>query len=270
MERKISNHEKNKEAQKLLVNKLEQLGAVNIKSAIQNRRKYVECSIQGKKKIIFYNSKTKGDWQLSLNHSEDCDPYSKNNKFWILIDTSANKFFVTPERWLAKNMFDVHEIYKQNHGGKRPVNNDSKHHSKSENEIKQWEEAWDIVFEKQIDVVYDDEIQKENEYAEGCVININVNSYERNQSARTECLNSKGFSCIVCGFDFKKFYGDIGNKFIHVHHKVELSSIGKSYSVDPQNDLVPVCPNCHSMLHKKKPAYTVDELKKIIKENSKS
>lgn len=29
-------------------------------------------------------------------------------------------------------------------------------------------------------------------------------------------------------------------------------------------DLVPVCPNCHNMLHRKEPPYTVEELQKII------
>ena len=43
-----------------------------------------------------------------------------------------------------------------------------------------------------------------------------------------------------------------------------ISTIGKEYLVYPKTDLVPVCPNCHSMLHKRKPAYSVQELKNII------
>jgi 5-methylcytosine-specific restriction protein A len=56
-------------------------------------------------------------------------------------------------------------------------------------------------------------------------------------------------------------YGDIGRDFIHVHHEVELASIGAEYVIDPINDLKPVCPNCHAMLHRRKPAYSVNELK---------
>jgi len=37
--------------------------------------------------------------------------------------------------------------------------------------------------------------------------------------------------------------------------------------VNPEKDLIPVCPNCHSMLHKRKPAYSVEELKQIIEGN---
>jgi 5-methylcytosine-specific restriction enzyme A len=55
--------------------------------------------------------------------------------------------------------------------------------------------------------------------------------------------------------------GDIGKGFIHVHHLTQLSDIGQGYEVDPVKDLRPVCPNCHAMLHKKNPPYTIDEIK---------
>ncbi|MEI8372579.1 MAG: hypothetical protein WCJ35_07065 [Planctomycetota bacterium] len=36
---------------------------------------------------------------------------------------------------------------------------------------------------------------------------------------------------------------------------------GKEYKVDPVNDLRPVCANCHAILHRLKPAYSIDEVK---------
>ena len=45
-------------------------------------------------------------------------------------------------------------------------------------------------------------------------------------------------------------YGEIGKDFIHVHHLIPLNEIGKEYIVDYKNDLIPVCPNCHAMLHR--------------------
>jgi len=101
---------------------------------------------------------------------------------------------------------------------------------------------------------------------EGGRIKVSVNSYERNEKARQLCLKHHGYLCKVCNFDFEKTYGEIGKEFIHVHHIVDLATINKEYKVDPINDLVPVCPNCHAMLHKKKPAYTIKELKRIINE----
>lgn len=63
--------------------------------------------------------------------------------------------------------------------------------------------------------------------------------------------------------NFEKKYGEIGSNFIHVHHDVEISTIGEEYEIDAINDLKPVCPNCHAMLHKRKPAYRIEELKEL-------
>ena len=114
-------------------------------------------------------------------------------------------------------------------------------------------------------IIYADDVDENTEYAEGKTKKVIVNSYERNQIARKKCIEHFGVICRVCSFDFEKKYGEIGKNFIHVHHKIDISTIGNEYSVDPINDLIPVCPNCHSMLHKKKPAYTIDELKQMIK-----
>ena len=100
-------------------------------------------------------------------------------------------------------------------------------------------------------------------YSEGKAKKVIVNSYERNPHARKKCIDHYGLNCQVCDFNFFEKYGDIGKDFIHVHHIIELSTIGEEYEVDPIKDLIPVCPNCHSMLHKNKPAYTVEELRNL-------
>lgn len=87
---------------------------------------------------------------------------------------------------------------------------------------------------------------------------------KRNPIAREICLNHYGYDCSVCGFNFLKTYGEIGKNFIQVHHLNEISQLGKEYKINPITDLRPVCANCHSMLHKKKPAYTIEELKAFI------
>ncbi len=109
-----------------------------------------------------------------------------------------------------------------------------------------------------------DELDLNQNYFEGAVKEVQVNSYERNPKARSECINHFGAICKVCELDFEKVYGTIGKGFIHVHHLKEISEVKKEYKVNPIKDLVPVCPNCHAMLHKKKPAYTVDEMKSFM------
>lgn len=100
---------------------------------------------------------------------------------------------------------------------------------------------------------------------EGAKKQITVNSYERNLKARQRCLDQYGYMCSVCDIDFEKIYGIIGKDFIHVHHLKEISDIGNEYIVDPINDLKPVCPNCHSMLHQRKPCFTIDELIEMMR-----
>lgn len=87
--------------------------------------------------------------------------------------------------------------------------------------------------------------------------------YERNPVARKICIEEHGCRCAVCGFDFEEQYGLIGRGYIEVHHIVPVSSIGYEYTIDPEKDLIPLCSNCHSMIHRRNPPFLPDELKKI-------
>lgn len=99
---------------------------------------------------------------------------------------------------------------------------------------------------------------------EGAKKTVIINAYERNPKARSLCIKHWGTKCTICGFDFEKIYGKIGQGFIHVHHLIPVSQIGKSYQIDPISDLRPVCPNCHAMIHLKNPPINIDEIKKTI------
>ena len=114
-------------------------------------------------------------------------------------------------------------------------------------------------------VVYPDEITHDVNLFEGAKKEVSVNAYERNYSARIKCIEHYGYDCSVCGFNFKSIYGDIGANFIHVHHIKDIALMGGSYSVNPIEDLRPVCPNCHAMLHKEKPAISIEKLKAKVK-----
>lgn len=101
-------------------------------------------------------------------------------------------------------------------------------------------------------------------FNEGIKRTVQVNSYERNPEARRTCIEYWKPICSVCNFDFEKIYGELGKGFIHVHHLIPISEVGKAYQVNPINDLKPVCPNCHAMLHQRNPPYTIEELKNRI------
>lgn len=113
-------------------------------------------------------------------------------------------------------------------------------------------------------------------YREGAEKRVTVNKYERNSNARKKCIEHYGFKCFICGFDFKKVYGEIGENFIHVHHKIPFNKLKKEYGnieeyeINPEKDLIPICPNCHEMIHKLRTIgdEAVEELKNILTRNA--
>lgn len=112
-----------------------------------------------------------------------------------------------------------------------------------------------------------EEVEASATYVEGAVRQITVDAYERNPDARRECISHYGARCSICGFDFEAVYGTIGRGFIHVHHLRQLSDMREMHEVDPIRDLRPVCPNCHAMLHRRNPPYSVEELQTFIQES---
>lgn len=89
--------------------------------------------------------------------------------------------------------------------------------------------------------------------------------YERSPRNRRRALEIHGNKCKVCGFDFDDFYGaEHARGFIEIHH---IKSITETEGrIDPENDLIPLCSNCHSMAHRNKgKIFSPEELKKLIK-----
>lgn len=109
-----------------------------------------------------------------------------------------------------------------------------------------------------------EEISETEHVVEGAKKSITVNVYERDPNARRKCIERWGVSCVVCGFDFAKTFGAVGEGYIHVHHLKPLSEIGEQYTLSPTEDLRPVCPNCHAMLHRRKPAFSIEELRAVL------
>jgi 5-methylcytosine-specific restriction enzyme A len=99
---------------------------------------------------------------------------------------------------------------------------------------------------------------------ETALARVGVNRYERDPYARRICLAHHGTSCAVCGFSFEATYGSEGRGFIHTHHLVPASQLGGQYELDPIRDLVPLCPNCHLMAHRRPVPYTPAELRRMM------
>ena len=97
-------------------------------------------------------------------------------------------------------------------------------------------------------------------FLEGQSFQVLQTGYERSEEARRECLALHGYKCSVCEISFEKYYGDIGRNYIHVHHLTRMAERTKPYLINGAEELRPLCPNCHAMLHRRRPAYSVEEL----------
>jgi len=121
-----------------------------------------------------------------------------------------------------------------------------------------------LIGDTNVEVVFPDEVNLAETFREGAVRQISVNAYERDPKARQRCIAYYGTICFVCGFNFGKVFGELGKGFIHVHHLRPLSKIAEEYQVDPIEDLRPVCPNCHAMIHRHSPPLSIEAIKVLL------
>ena len=130
------------------------------------------------------------------------------------------------------------------------------------------EELWlDFLEERELATISPpEEVTEPERYIEGALHRIVVNAYERDGAARDACIREYGAVCRVCDFDFEAAYGALGRGYIHVHHVKPLADIGEEYAVDPLADLVPVCANCHAMLHRPPKVLSVADLRSRMRE----
>jgi len=96
---------------------------------------------------------------------------------------------------------------------------------------------------------------------------------ERSKTAREKCLTIHGFACGACGINMRSHYPCFPDDFIEVHHRrpmaqwIKENSGGKGvtrYRINPERDLVPLCPNCHSAVHSCKPPMEVEDLRRLL------
>ncbi|WP_198173028.1 HNH endonuclease [Hymenobacter ginkgonis] len=89
--------------------------------------------------------------------------------------------------------------------------------------------------------------------------------FTRNPRLAAEAKRLHHYTCEVCGFNFEQHYGALGQDFAECHHKnplaerpEELWAQGLTTSLD---EVAVVCANCHRMLHRQRPALSVEALR---------
>jgi len=111
--------------------------------------------------------------------------------------------------------------------------------------------------------------------SEGKISSKTVIIRERSRKLREKAIEhfsdaSGNIGCCICGFEFNKAYGEYGKGYIEIHHKKPVYQYEdkdiNTVLIDALENLVPVCANCHRMLHHKK-GISFEEVEKIYNDN---
>lgn len=248
----------------------------------------MELELVSSKEEILANLIRFSNYQFSKNnsHRNYYKDTLKRGKIFVFADYGGRYIFC-PSRFVGyKNCtIQKHQKATNKNGSKTTPKINSllkKQHDKNENAENEYQKLcrelniapndkertfWEIDLLEDINSSYTgfpDEVNHQSEYQEGSVQQVMVNRYERDPKAREACLKKYGYNCSVCNFNFEDFYGEIGKNFIHVHHLTPVSNNGERYT-NPEEDLRPVCPNCHAMLHKTNRPQRIEDLKLLIK-----
>lgn len=95
--------------------------------------------------------------------------------------------------------------------------------------------------------------------SEGRIITKNIKTHERSSRLRMIAIehftHNNIISCDCCGFNFPSFYGSIyGKDCIEIHHIKPIFQYGENtveqVAEKAIQNLLPVCPNCHRVIHK--------------------
>ncbi|MEO8531093.1 MAG: HNH endonuclease, partial [Deltaproteobacteria bacterium] len=105
---------------------------------------------------------------------------------------------------------------------------------------------------------------------EGAERQVTRNIRERDPEARADAeayyrdKHDNRLLCEGCKIEFGKIYGQRGEGFMHFHHKKPLAESDGRRQVSGRDDLVPLCPNCHAMVHRGEKLLTVEQLIALI------
>jgi 5-methylcytosine-specific restriction enzyme A len=112
------------------------------------------------------------------------------------------------------------------------------------------------------------ELAEEEEFPEGKVLyrvhRLRERSRDLVRLVKEKAMDEHGrLLCAACTFDFAAVYGEIGRGFIECHHLLALADLLAEQATRP-SDLALVCPNCHRMIHRKRPWLSLDTLTDLV------
>jgi hypothetical protein len=94
--------------------------------------------------------------------------------------------------------------------------------------------------------------------------------FARNPGLIREAKRRHGNKCQVCGFVFEEQFGSVARDFIEAHHLNPLSERSdQEWTGDVRtsiDQIAVLCANCHRVAHRRRPAYTLEELRECLRQ----
>jgi|SRR5664280_291532 len=131
---------------RLVKGELERRGLA-VSESNEGRRQILTADGPAGRRLIKVSTRTGGTWQTSIDYGAKPAPPEYGNRLWIFVDLSkaAPNFYVVPYRWMSEDIYDTHQRYLREHGGRRARNQASTHHAVQLKRIAQWANRWDLA-----------------------------------------------------------------------------------------------------------------------------
>ncbi len=92
---------------------------------------------------------------------------------------------------------------------------------------------------------------------------------ERSRKNRVRAIEIHGTTCWACQKNMNDVYGkELAQDYIEIHHRVPLADL-EAHTPNPDTDLVPLCANCHRVIHRERgKVLPVEKLREVLQDRS--
>lgn len=109
-----------------------------------------------------------------------------------------------------------------------------------------------------------------NSFAEGERSRREATFFKRNPKLRSAAIDQHGLACFGCDFNFELAYGEVGAGYIEIHHLNPLAERNDSVKGEVEmtriEEVIPLCANCHRIVHRRKKLLSLDDLRAAIRQ----
>ena len=146
----MNNHEVSLEGRRILEAELLRRGASSVVWQRTRKVLLLATSADASRTVdIRVKVKRRGNWHTTIDEGRAIDGAlvpQESGSFWILLDLGGSpRYWIVPEWWIRNHIYETHREYIAEHGGHRPVNDSSRHHSINEMGVAEWQDRWEVL-----------------------------------------------------------------------------------------------------------------------------